>query len=298
MLQLAKTASENENDDARQLNKRRLLVNFRSPAIYPYAEDINNYDEAIQTIKNLYVKPKNKIFSPHVLATRKQQPGESIEEFLQSLKILSKDCTLEAVTAEQYREDLIQDAFTNGLSSSVIRQRLLEKDELNLQQTYELASSINRAQQQSSAYASLAAFVPKETASAPSEEELLPSCSAAGNSAQKCYFCGEVYHSRTKCPARSAECFLCGKKGHFAKVCQSKNSSSKGRRVAAALPSSYLAIFAGAPPCLSNFVVSLKIKDQISQALVDTGASESFIHADLVKKLNLNPRGEAILKLL
>ena len=160
------------------MNKRRLLVNFLSPATYPYVEDINNYDEAIRTLKNLYVKPKNKIFSRHVLATRKQQPGESIKEFLQSLKILSKDCSLEAVTAEQYREDLIQNAFNNGLSSSVIQQRSLEKDELNLQQTYELAFSLNRAQQQSSAYASLAASVPKETASAPTQEELLQYLSA------------------------------------------------------------------------------------------------------------------------
>ena len=111
------TNEENENAEARQRDKRRLLINFLSPAIYPYVEDSNTYDEAIQTLKNLYVKPKNKIFSRHVLATRRQQQGESIEEFLQSLKILSKDCTLEAVSAERYKEDLIQDAFINGLAS-------------------------------------------------------------------------------------------------------------------------------------------------------------------------------------
>ena len=38
-------------------------------------------------------------------------------------------------------------------------------------------------------------------------------------------------------------------------------------------------------------MVNLKIKDQISQPLVNTGASESFIHADIVKKLNFNPKG-------
>ena len=114
------TNDMNENAEARQRDKQRLLINFLSPAIYPCVEDSNTYDEAIQTLKNLYVKPKNKIFLRHVLATRRQQQGESIEEFLQSLKILSKDCTLEAVSAERYKEDLIQDAFINGLASPVI----------------------------------------------------------------------------------------------------------------------------------------------------------------------------------
>ena len=32
---VAAASKNNENDDARQLNKRRLLVNFMSTAIYP-----------------------------------------------------------------------------------------------------------------------------------------------------------------------------------------------------------------------------------------------------------------------
>ena len=287
------TIEENENAEARQRDKRRLLINFLSPAIYPYVEDSNTYDEAIQTLKNLYVKPKNKIFSRHVLATRGQQQGESIEEFLQSLKILSKDCTLEAASAERYKEDLIQDAFINGLASPVIRQRLLEKDDLNLQQTYELASALNRAQQQSSAYTSLVASVAEDCCSYSTLEPNISS-TAAATSTKRCYFCGKAYHFRIKCPARSDECYLCGKKGHFAKVCLSKKSVVKSQRVASALPSSYLATLAGAPIGVSNSVVSLTIQDQTFQALIDTGASESYIHADVAKKLRLKTDGRTI----
>ena len=46
------TNEENENAEARQRDKRRLLINFLSPAIYPYVEDSNTYDEAIQILKN------------------------------------------------------------------------------------------------------------------------------------------------------------------------------------------------------------------------------------------------------
>ena len=103
--------------------------------------------------------------------------------------MLSKDCTLEAVSAEQYRKDLIQDSFINGLSSPVIRERLLEKDELSPQQTYEFATALHRAQQQSSAYS-----ISKESDRLSKQEEpSLPEVVAVTNS-KKCYFCGKAYH--------------------------------------------------------------------------------------------------------
>ena len=58
----------------------------------------------------------------------------------------------------------------------------------------------------------------------------------------------------------------------------------KSQRVASALPSSSLATIAGAPIRVSNSVVSLTIQDQTFQALIGTGASESYIHADVTKK--------------
>jgi len=53
------------------------------------------------------------------------------------LKLLSKDCTFQMVSAEQYREELIRDSFINGLNSQGIRQRLLEKDHLSLEAAYD-----------------------------------------------------------------------------------------------------------------------------------------------------------------
>ena len=191
-------ADDNNYDNERQRTKRNLLINFLSPAIYPHVEDCESYDVALQTLKDLYIKPKNKIFARHVLATRKQQAGETIEEFLQNLKLLSKDCTLEAVSAEQYREDLIQDSFINGLSSSVIRQRLLEIDELSLQLTCELATALHQAQQQSSAYTTLATSISKEPDRLSKLEELSSPEVVAVTNFKKCHFCGKAYHIRIR----------------------------------------------------------------------------------------------------
>ena len=71
------------------------------------------------------MKTPNKMFARHDLATRKQQPGESLDEFLEELKILSKHCGFDTVTSESYRSEMIRDSFINGLTSNHIRQRLL-----------------------------------------------------------------------------------------------------------------------------------------------------------------------------
>ena len=55
------------------------------------------------------------------LLIRRQQSGESLDEFLQQLPKLSKDCNLKDVTADQYREELVRDSFINGLSLPLIR---------------------------------------------------------------------------------------------------------------------------------------------------------------------------------
>ena len=139
------------NPDA-EVNRKGLLVKFLSPVVYSYVEDCETYDEALVILKRVYVKRKNDVFARHLLATRKQRTAESLQQFLQALKLLSKDCTFQAVSAEQYREELTRDAFINRLNSQGIRQRLLEKDDLSLETAYEQAYSLKRAQQQSSTY--------------------------------------------------------------------------------------------------------------------------------------------------
>jgi len=58
---------------------------------------------------------------------RCQQSNETLSEFLQALCDLSKECEFAATSAQEYMEEMIQDAFINGLASFSIRQHLLEK---------------------------------------------------------------------------------------------------------------------------------------------------------------------------
>jgi len=43
------------------VNKKGLLVNILSPAFFSYVEDCETYDEALVTLKRVYVKGKNDV---------------------------------------------------------------------------------------------------------------------------------------------------------------------------------------------------------------------------------------------
>ena len=64
---------------------------------------------------------------------RTQKPDTSLEEFLQGLYQLGKDCDFRDVTVAKYRQDLIRGATINELMSYHIRQRLIENNQLTLE---------------------------------------------------------------------------------------------------------------------------------------------------------------------
>ena len=100
------------------LDKLSILANFVSPSFFQHIEECRNYEAAVGILQALFVKPRNEIFPRHMLATRRQQPHETLDEYLQTLKTLSKDCNFQSVTASKYREESIRDAFISGLRSS------------------------------------------------------------------------------------------------------------------------------------------------------------------------------------
>lgn len=118
-----------------------FLTSYKATRVYDYIVDCTSYKKAEEVLTGLYVKPKNEIFARHVLATRHQQPGESLNQFLQALKVLVKHCQCKAVTAVE-----ACDGYVRGLSSHTIRQLLLESITLNLQTTCERVQTLEMAQ--------------------------------------------------------------------------------------------------------------------------------------------------------
>ena len=150
------TMSEERRGPA--LNKLRALVNCISFAVFDYIENCETYDEAINLLQTIYVKKPNTVFARHRLATAKQQSGQSLNDFFQTLKSLSKDCNFQNVTAAQYCNEMIRDAFINGICSNTIWQCLLENDELTLDMAIERARTLDLACTNSQAYETFNTF--------------------------------------------------------------------------------------------------------------------------------------------
>lgn len=290
------TVEERQGEDDPAVDRYGLLVNYVSPTVYQYIEDTTEYEQALNLLKRAYIKPQNKIMARHLLSTRSQTAGESINEFFDSLHQLAKECDFEAVDAHTHRQIRIRDAFINGLESASIRQRLLENDNITLQRSLELALSLHQAREHTNRldYKEQLSAVPKvndgELSESKSSKESA-SVTKSGQSTPKkyCYFCGGNYHNREKCPAKEAECYNCNKKGHFARVCRSRKSTTCSLTGDSTLSS----VVAGFPKSLQPSVIEATIKGIKVQALMDTGSSESFIKSNLCKKLNLFVQGES-----
>uniref|UniRef100_A0A5S6QEB4 Retrotransposon gag domain-containing protein n=1 Tax=Trichuris muris TaxID=70415 RepID=A0A5S6QEB4_TRIMR len=201
---------------------KALLVNHVSPTTFSIIAEAPSYEEAIQTLKDMFERPVNEVHERYRLATRRQQPSESIDEFLRALKTLSTECSFKAVSAKQYQEELIRDAFVSGLRSQTIRQRLLDSKTCDLASCLDVARILESAQKSSEAFATPLAHEATVSAAAAgtpeSDDADVHEETYADATQQKtvCFFCGLPKHPRSRCPAREATCHKRRKRGHYA----------------------------------------------------------------------------------
>ncbi len=134
------------------LDKLKILTNHLSPAVFEYISEENTYESALENLKKVYVKPANIVFARHLLSIRKQDQSESLDQYLQALKTLSKDCGFAAVDANTHREQFITNTFINGLQSSDIRQRVLEEHKTTLTEIFDQARTLEIAQRNTESY--------------------------------------------------------------------------------------------------------------------------------------------------
>ena len=276
------------------LNKLQVLTNYVSPQIFEYIGHCDRYQEAIDTLRALYIKPTNEVFARHLLATRRQKSGETMDEFLQVLKALAKDCKFKDVTAAVYRDEAVRDAFIAGLQSNTIRQRLLENTTLDLGAMFTQARSLDAAQKSSETYVTSNLSPPPTAAATTSPSPMGRADYNSGSvvaavTGAKCYFCGYSKHPRHKCPAKDATCRNCQKKGHFSKVCRSVPIVGRPEQssAAACVHPTLATVPSAAPPTLQKSSTKVVINGVSATALIDSCSSESFIHPDLVDTLNL-----------
>ncbi|KRZ96753.1 Retrovirus-related Pol polyprotein from transposon 17.6 [Trichinella sp. T8] len=257
----------------------KILRLYLTASTFEYVQDCKTYDDAITKLNEVYVKLQNVIFARYEFISRKQRDSESLEEFVHALQRMSKNCEYKNVTAEQYREEMIRDAFINNMSSNEIRTRLLVLSVISLQEAVNNAVALNSAKENAKLYTKSEPIINSVSATDPGIE--MTNTSVATK--QECYFCGNRRHPRVNCPARNTTCNNCGKVGHFAKVCRSASKRTEFVSVTSLVGSSS----SSTATELENAIVEAKINGTNITAQIDTGSSLSFIDERLCKTLQL-----------
>ena len=290
-------------DPIETVDKLEILTVLLSPSIHKHVAQCTTYEEAIKELTNLYIKKPNEIFARHQLATRKQQPGETLDDYFQALKVLSKDCNFKNVTAEQNTADSIRGSFIDGLSSHLIRTRLLEYETLTLQEAFDRARALDSAQKHSETYGyhpnsvSASAVLPNSSSEESSQAHVMAagtyrpsayqSSSQSYKSSKSCFFCGGPPHPRWKCPAKDNDCAKCGKKGHFPKVCQSRQYSHRPTNASIVVEEKTRPTMYSIAPksSFSKGVIATSSVDKVpAVTLADSGANITCVDSDFVAR--------------
>lgn len=287
------------------VDKLALLCGFISADVYSMIEEQNTYDEAFKRLQELYKPRKNIVFARHQLSTRNQASGESVQAFYQNLLTLTKDCDFKAVSAEEHKEEAVRDSFIRGLNSSSIRTRLLEQDDLTLQQALKTAVSLEKAQEFSSTYLStdigahsVRVKEPEYQNTSVSPRSKSTPCSSicpklpnADKIIKNCRYCGGSHSAkREACPASTAFCYHCKKLGHYKKFCRSRIDISR-TSTTSDYSSPSVSFVAGVLSSLQYTSVPITVMDRNFQALMDSGAGQSFMKSSVASILGFLPEG-------
>ena len=216
--------------------KFSALINYVSPDIYQTISAMDKYTEAVALLKTIFVKEKNENHARHHLTTRRQQDGETVDQYYITLCALATDCNFNAVSGKQHAEESVRTTLIAGVKSDTIRQRLLEET-VDLDKTLALAKSVEGSMRNAASYqwdpynnrpSVNALQTPAEGILAagygPTSTTVTsaPTLAAAYHHSKLCNNCGKARHSRSQCPAKDSICNNCSKKGHWGPVCRSR----------------------------------------------------------------------------
>ncbi|KFM80549.1 hypothetical protein X975_17233, partial [Stegodyphus mimosarum] len=118
-------------NEATEKRKLQLLCNFVFASIYQYINDSQVYDNAINILASLYILLKEIKYLPatvkHLDFHKRMSISIHLHEHLQILKQLRKDYEFKSVTAEEYKNEYIRDAFIQGLKKSTHSRMIIGK---------------------------------------------------------------------------------------------------------------------------------------------------------------------------
>jgi len=124
--------------------KIALMLHCLAPKILPIYNSFEfkktnnaaNYDAVINKYDEYFIPKKNIVYEQHMFFTRDQKSGESIGEYVKELRLLASLCEFRKLV-----DTLIRGRLICGLIDNKIKERLLMKDNIELEKVLNMCRS-------------------------------------------------------------------------------------------------------------------------------------------------------------
>ncbi len=172
-----------------------------------------------------YCNPrKNVIYERYVFWQSNQQEGETIDQYITSLKQKVKSCEYDPACLDE----MVRDKLVFGVKDLAVKERLLREENVTLQKAVNFAHATEVSKKQIKEMSQNQKETPAGSIHAVQESK-----KRKYDGMQKqmtCNYCGKS-HPPKKCPAYGKTCKACSKVGHFESVCRSKPRINKTNKV-------------------------------------------------------------------
>ncbi|UYV68351.1 K02A2.6-like [Cordylochernes scorpioides] len=219
--------------------KRATLLHCLGPNVqrifFNLPDEKENYEQTKIALDKYFTPHKNVVTERFKFRQRVQKDDESIDNYLISLRELSKSCEFGNLEA-----DMIRDQIIEKCNNKKLKEKLLQQENLTLSKTIDIArmleisrKEIRLLEPQNDQTLNRVQNKPKKHYNANNfnkgrfTNQGTPSFSGA--SKPKCYRCGLDTHSAQECGAKKMTCSYCNKLGHLFRACRNRPNQNNNR---------------------------------------------------------------------
>ena len=187
-------------------------MEFFSNFVWDSEDDWDKIAAAEGKFKAHFAPLTSRHFNRYLFLERKQQDGETVNEFCSALKTLAKNSDL-----CDKEESWITSMLVLGLKDLLSKERLMEREQ-SLEKTLQVARIPEISKQHMKSI--------KEEGSKVEKVDVVDGKGQNPQWRMPCRSCG-IRHARDLCPAAGRRCHKCQKMNHFSRMCRIPDGQKK-----------------------------------------------------------------------
>ena len=241
-------------------------------------EQMASHTQIISAMKTHVQGQINETIERRNLSKRRQQPGESVDDYLLVLRTLVKTCNF---CTDACREKALRDQLIEGLRNEDIVEELLKINPLTLTVAIDTAKGSESAKKNRKDVTGPAGIQAVKSDYKKGKKKAQDR-TAAGTTCQNC---GRT-HQRDRCPAKGKQCTKCKKMDHFERVCRSEKKTT-GKNTVGRLSAVNSTLDTAAPTIVTKVTCQRQTVD--CEMLPDSGADISAGGPNFLKLIGEDP---------